>query len=155
SAASARSSWSIFSSGAALWAPAAERGTRVRRSSAWQGQGGGRNALDGRGASANDGFPGEWALGRIRSSRSRILAGLSRCGYPLAPMNPARLRSSWRLLLVAALFACHSQPSVVESSGAPQAPAATASAVPAKTTEERLIELARTDNRVQEHLKHL
>jgi hypothetical protein len=83
---------------------------------------------------------------------------------------PRDLRSLWLALPTAAvLFACHSQPnsyaqpplsdpSPFQDLGSFRGQAAgqvKQTAAPAKATEERLIELGRTDNRVQEHLRHL
>jgi hypothetical protein len=50
-------------------------------------------------------------------------------------MNTARFRSTARALLVAALFACHAEPSVVEPHGArPAALVPPAKVAPAKST---------------------
>jgi len=72
-------------------------------------------------------------------------------------MIRSRRRTLGSVLLAAAtLLACHSQPPVIEPRDGRQAPAAAiTSAAPAKSPRERLIDLGRTDNRVQEHLRHL
>ncbi len=72
-------------------------------------------------------------------------------------MTRIHSRSSWLAALAGALlFACHARPPVVEPR--PQQPALAVAPTPearAAHARARLIELGRTENRVQEHLQHL